>query len=109
MLVSARSLFLVLSIWLVLFVVAYSGVIKKPSSSPTDSEAPMARYQQRDRKFRPSKFDSEIMQLSDDLSHMKRMQYTDSCRSSGMNCTRAEDCCSLQCLKRYKKCTYRLF
>ncbi|KAL7727701.1 hypothetical protein ACLKA6_008040 [Drosophila palustris] len=94
--VSASVLYLILSIWLVLFGVAYSGVFRKHSSVATDKNINLA------------KLNSEILYLSDDLSQMQRMQYMDSCRSHGMNCTRAEQCCSLQCLKYRKKCTYKL-
>ncbi|XP_030573310.1 uncharacterized protein LOC115771646 [Drosophila novamexicana] len=54
----------------------------------------------------PETPDAEIIPFRNDLSQWKRMELMDTCRGIGTNCTRSEECCTLQCLKNGKICSF---
>ncbi|XP_064553004.1 uncharacterized protein LOC135438578 [Drosophila montana] len=50
--------------------------------------------------------DAEIIPFRNDLSQMKRLELMDTCKGMGANCTRSEECCTLQCLMLSKVCSF---
>ncbi|XP_015021300.2 uncharacterized protein LOC26527336 [Drosophila mojavensis] len=45
-----------------------------------------------------------VMNLSKDLSRAQRIELSDHCKASGMECRIAEECCNLKCAIANHKC-----
>ncbi|KRF83296.1 uncharacterized protein [Drosophila virilis] len=101
-----------------LFNVVLSGVVKNITSEAkvpvvsdavdfdTSASIRKSKAQLPQNMEEPETPDAEIIPFRNDLTQWKRMELMDTCKGIGTNCTRSEECCTLQCLKVTKVCSF---
>ncbi|KRF81280.1 uncharacterized protein Dvir_GJ25807 [Drosophila virilis] len=90
---SSRILCLVLGLWLLLLVKTEK---RNFVNKLRTTKAKMPRYKL---------VELMLVKPSKTMTQAERTQYMDNCKPLGKRCRLAEDCCSLQCIKR-RYCVY---